>query len=110
MTLNDTRGLGRRVRSLLGAKLDSKDPGRAYDAVVQKKARAYEELKQAVAGILYLRNKIEGEIRERRADIARIHDDIRRALDFGDEGEALSLVRQKQALSTELARAENDLA
>jgi phage shock protein A len=85
------------------------DPRQAYDAVLDKKARGYRELKLAVAGILYLRNKIEGQIREGRAEVARIHDQIRRALEIGDEASALDLVRTKQALANEIARAERDL-
>jgi phage shock protein A len=110
MSRHDARGLTGRVWAVLGAKVERMDPARIFEAALERKVRAYEELKAAVAGILYLRNKIEGEIRERRAEIARIHDDIRRALELSEESEALAMVRQKQALAAELARAEEDLS
>ncbi|MEZ4291315.1 MAG: PspA/IM30 family protein [Myxococcota bacterium] len=67
-------------------------------------------MKDAVAGILYLRNKLENEITERRAEIARLHDDVRRAVRRGDESASLALITQKQTLFEELERAERELS
>lgn len=88
---------------------DPKPPAQAFDAMLAIKTRHYEELRQAVASVLYLRNRIEGDVRERRAEIARIHDELRSHVRRGDDHIALLLIGQKRALFEELARAEVEL-
>ena len=85
-------------------------PEVVYEQAIAERVRQYRELKGAVAGILYLRNKIECEIADRRAEIARLHDDVRRSVRNGDEESSLSLIGHKQALFEELERAERELA
>ena len=84
-------------------------PEVVYEQAIAERVRQYRELKGAVAGILYMRNKIEGEIADRRAEIARLHDDVRRTVRRGEEESALSLIAHKQALFEELERAEHEL-
>ncbi len=55
-------------------------PEVVYEQAIGERVRQYRELKSAVAGILYLRAKLESEISDRRAEIARLHDDARRAV------------------------------
>lgn len=85
------------------------NPEIVYEQAIAERVRQYRELKSAVAGILYLRTKLEAEISERRADIARMHDDVRRAVRGGRDEISLSLIGQKQVLFEELERAEDDL-
>ena len=85
-------------------------PEVVYEQAIAERVRQYRELKDAVAGILYMRNKIENEIADRRADIARLHDDVRRSVRRGEEETSLSLIAHKQALFEELERAEEELA
>ena len=56
-----------------------------------------------------MRNKLEAEISERRAEIARLHDDVRRAVRRGQDELAVTLIAQKQALLDELERSEREL-
>jgi phage shock protein A len=84
-------------------------PEVVYEQAIAERVRQYRELKDAVAGILFMRNKIESEIGERRAEIARLHDDVRRAVRRGDEESSLSLIAHKQALFDDLERAEQEL-
>jgi len=84
-------------------------PEIVYEQAIAERVRQYRELKGAVAGILYMRNKIENEISDRRAEIARLHDDVRRSVRRGDEETSLSLIAHKQALFEELERAEREL-
>jgi phage shock protein A len=89
---------------------EQQKPEVVYEQAIAERVRQYRELKDAVAGILYMRNKIESEIAERRAEIARLHDDVRRAVRRGEEETSLSLIAHKQALFEELERAEQELA
>jgi phage shock protein A len=69
----------------------------------------YRELKEAVAGILYMRNKLEAEITDRRIEMANMFDQIKRAVRRGEDDLSLTLVSRKQLLAEELARAEREL-
>jgi phage shock protein A len=84
-------------------------PEVVYEQAIAERVRQYRELKDAVAGILYMRNKLESEIADRRAEIARLHDDVRRAVRRGEEETSLSLIAHKQALFEDLERAEQEL-
>jgi phage shock protein A len=110
-------GFFARLRSLLhgvfgkwvkGKENDS--PEVVYEQAIAERVRQYRELKSAVAGILFMRNKLETEINERRVEIARMHDDVRRAVRNGRDDISLTLISQKQALFEELERAEEELA
>ena len=88
---------------------EERSPKAVYEQAILERQRHYAELKRAVAGILYMRNKLDGEIASLRGELARLHDDIRVALRRGDDEAALVLVRHKQTRSEELERAEQDL-
>ena len=110
------RSLLSRLRNLLRGMFaiwirdsETQNPRAVYEQAIDERARQYRQLKEAVAGILYMRNKLEAEISERRADIARTHDDIRRAVRRGQDDISLTLIAQKQSLMGELERAEREL-
>jgi len=116
MTTTRKKGLFARLGSLFSGmfRLWVKDrehanPEVVYEQAIAERRRQYHELKQAVAGILYMRNKLESEIENRRLEIARLHDDIRRALRGGQEQLSLALISRKQDLIEELERVEKEL-
>ncbi len=86
------------------------NPRAVYEQAINQRTQQYRDLKEAVAGILYMRNKLEAEITERRAEVARLHDDIRRSVRRGDDEASVTLIAHKQALMDELERAEQELA
>jgi phage shock protein A len=85
------------------------NPRAVYEQAIHEKTKQYHQLKEAVAGILYMRNKLEAEISERRAEIARLHDDVRRAVRRGRDDLSILLIAQKQERMEELERAEREL-
>jgi phage shock protein A len=88
---------------------ENESPRAVYEQAIAQRIQQYQHLKEAVAGILYLRAKLEGEISERRADLARLHDDLKRAVRKGDDELALQLVHHKQRLVDDLERSEGEL-
>jgi phage shock protein A len=84
-------------------------PEAIYEQAIRGRLTQYRELKNAVAGILYMRSKLDAEIAERRVEIARLHDETRRALSRDDEESCLSLISHKQVLFDDLERAEKEL-
>jgi phage shock protein A len=116
MSYRNRPGMLARLRSLLhgffGSWVRDKEQQRpevVYEQAIAERVRQYRELKDAVAGILYMRNKLETEISERRAEIARLHDDVRQAVRRGRDDISITLISQKQALFEDLERAEQEL-
>jgi phage shock protein A len=110
------RGLFGRLRSLIHGMFalwirdnERQNPRAVYEEAIHERVRQYRELKEAVAGILYMRNKLEAEITERRVEIAGMHDDIRRGIRRGQDDVALTLIARKQQLMGELEHAEREL-
>jgi phage shock protein A len=88
---------------------EQRNPRAVYEQAIQGRLQRYAELKEAVAGILYLRNKLEAEIRDRRAEIARLGADAERAVKRADESLAVAIVTHRHELVEDLARAEQEL-
>jgi len=88
---------------------ERQNPRAVYEQAINERTQQYRDLKEAVAGILYMRNKLEAEITERRAEIARIHDEIRRSVRCAQDELSLALIARKQMLMEELERAEREL-
>ena len=116
MTYHRPQGFFARFRSLVAGLFtiwirdrENQSPEVVYQQAIGERTRQYRELKNAVAGILFMRTKLEAEINERRAEIARLHDDIRRAVRRGQDELSLSLIARKQAFFDDLERAEQEL-
>ncbi|MBW2665719.1 MAG: PspA/IM30 family protein [Deltaproteobacteria bacterium] len=117
MTRNESRSLASRLRGLVHGIFavwirdsERQNPRAVYEEAIHQRTQQYRDLKEAVAGILYMRNKLEAEITERRAEIARLHDDIRRAVRNDHDESSVTLIARKQLLLEELERAEGELA
>jgi len=116
MTQERSRSLTARFRHLIHGIFavwirdsERQNPRAVYEEAIHQRTQQYRELKEAVAGILYMRNKLEAEIAERRAEIARLHDDVRRAVRGGQDELSVTLIARKQRLLEELERAEREL-
>jgi len=88
---------------------EGRNPRAVYEQAIRQRTRQYADLKQAVAGVLYMRNKIEAEIRERREHLAELHLDIERCVRRGNDDAALDLMTRRDHAAEDLARAENEL-
>jgi phage shock protein A len=88
---------------------ERQNPRAVYEQAINERVKQYRELKEAVAGILYMRNKLEAEITERRVEVARLHDETRRAVRRGEDDISLTLIAHKQSLMEDLDRAEREL-
>jgi phage shock protein A len=103
------RSLLRGIFSVWVRDRELESPEAVYEQAIRGRLKQYRELKDAVAGILYMRGKLDAEIAERRAEIARLHDETRRSLSRGDEEACLTLIADKQSLFEDLERAEIEL-
>ena len=103
------RNLMRGMFSLWIRESEIQNPRAVYEQAINEKTKQYHQLKEAVAGILYMRNKLQAEISERRAEIARLHDDVRRSVRRGRDDLSISFIARKQDLMEDLERAEREL-
>jgi phage shock protein A len=116
MTTEQRRGLLGRLKDLLEGvfatwvrRRETRSPEAVYEQAIRERTRQYRELKQAVAGILYMRNRLEREIRERRTELVRLQADIARAVRRGDDEVAVALIQQKDSIAQDVTRVEEDL-
>jgi phage shock protein A len=112
MTMGFVGRLAHLVRGIFGTWVKDRErenPRAVYEQAIEERMRQYGELKQAVAGILYMRTKLEAEIESRRAEAARLDDDVARAVRRDDDETAVALIAHRQAIRDELARAEREL-
>ncbi len=116
MTQERPQGLFGRLRNLLKGMFsiwlrdsERQNPRAIYEQAINERVKQYRELKEAVAGILYMRNKLEHEITERRTEIARLYHDLRRGVRQGQDDLSLALIDRKQQLMQDLERAEREL-
>ena len=106
------QGIFGRLRNLLRAVFagwvrdgEIQNPRAVYEQAINERTRQYRQLKEAVAGILYMRNKLDAEIVERRAEIARLHDDVRRAVRRGHDDLSVKLIARTPGWSSRLSAA-----
>src|SRR5215510_16593730 len=85
---------------------ERRNPAAVYEQAIEDRARQYRDLKEAVAGILFMRNKLEAEIHEREIEIARVEDDVRGAVGRGQDDLSIALIEHRQRLAEDLERAE----
>ncbi len=114
--MNSRPGFWARLGSLLHGlgfgwvrEREERNPRAVYEQAIQARLQQYRDLKDAVAGILYTRNKLEAELAERRRELARTQDDLRRSLTHGDDKVGLTLVQHKQRVAADLERIEREV-
>jgi len=116
MTTHESRGFFSRLRGLVRGAFgvwvrdrERGNPQAVYEQAIQARTRQYRDLKGAVAGILYMRNKIEADLADRRAEVAQLHEDVRRCIERGDDELAMALIGQRRTVEEEIARSEKEL-
>jgi len=75
-----------------------------YHNAITRRERQADGLKDAVARLVYLRNRVEAELQRRRADLRLVEESLVRAARADDDARALDLLRKKRKLEEEVAR------
>lgn len=100
-------------RGMLGrwiGQKEEKNPEAVYEAAIQERIEQYDRLKKAVAGIVYLRNKLASEMEQKGRDLAGIQDQIMLAVDKKEDEVALHLIQKKDDLEAEVKRIKQEMA
>jgi phage shock protein A len=95
------------VRGVFGRWLgerEHRNPAAVYEAAIQERVTQYAKLRQAAAGIIYMRQKFERELSQRGEELARVRRQLEIAVERDDDPAALALLAREQALSADVTR------
>jgi phage shock protein A len=78
--------------------LESNNAEAVYEAAIEERIKKHRELKKAVSGIVYLRNKLATELEEKQAALAEVTPQIPVAIEADEDEAALVLIQKKDEL------------
>jgi phage shock protein A len=106
----------KRFFSLFGGKLsrwlkarEARDPEAVYEAAISDRVRRYHQLKSAAAGVIYMRNKLDRELREKLAEAKEVDEEAGQAADMNEDQCALLLIQRRHVLEADCARLREEL-
>lgn len=89
--------------SLWISDIENKNPEAVYEAAIEERIKKHRELKKAVSGIVYLRNKTQTELETKEKELAEINVQIPVAVEEGEDEAALVLIERRDALTASIA-------
>ena len=107
---NRIGNLVRGFLSLFVGGLEQDNPEAVYQAAIDERVERYSELKDAVAGILTLRNKLADELEEQQAELASVMEQLPIAVTEGEDEVALHLINKKDTLNKRIQELNEELA
>ncbi|MBN2798227.1 MAG: PspA/IM30 family protein [Deltaproteobacteria bacterium] len=96
--------------SLWISDIESRNPEAVYEAAIDERVRKHKELKKAVSGIVYLRNKLTAEMEEKERNLREIMTQLPVAIDEGEDEVAMVLIQKKDELTADIDRISAELA
>jgi phage shock protein A len=85
--------------SLWIADAEARNPEAVFEAAINERIRKHKELKKAVSGIVYLRNKLQAELEDKEKQFRQVSADIPVAIEEGEDEVALVLIQKKDELT-----------
>ncbi len=104
--------LGQVWKGFLGlwiSDLEAKNPEAVYEAAIEERIRKHRELKKAVSGIVYLRNKTQSELEAKTKELREIEFQIPVAVEEGEDEAALVLIEKKDELESRISELTGEL-
>ena len=89
--------------SLWISDIENRNPEAVYESAIDERIRKHGELKKAVSGIVYLRNKVQTELEQKEKEVKEINLQIPIAVEEGEDEAALVLIQKKEELDTSIA-------
>jgi phage shock protein A len=97
---NLLRGLGARW---IGRR-EHRHPEAVYEAAIEERVVQYARLREAAAGILYMRSKLAKELERESAELGRVRRQLDVAVERDDDVAALALISRRDALDGDVTR------
>ena len=97
-----------RMFSLFGGKLrrwiktrEARDPEAVYESAIADRVRRYQQLKAAAAGVIYMRSKLERDLKLKTSELVEVAEQAVQAADMNEDQCALILLRRKHELGAD---------
>jgi phage shock protein A len=100
------------VRGVLGrwiGEREHRNPGAVYEAAIAERVVQYGKLREAAAGVIYMRQKLERELGQRTDELGRVRRQLDVAVERDDDTAALALIARRDALSNDVTRLGDEL-
>lgn len=88
---------------------ETNNPEAVYEAAIEERIKRHRELKKAVSGIVYLRNKLTAELEAQEHQQQDVNAQLPVAVEAGEDEVAILLLTKKNALEGSIAQLRNDL-
>ena len=88
---------------------ERKNPEVVYESAISGRVRQYKQLKKAVSNIIYLRNKLTGELEAKQRELKQVSAQIPIAVDEGEDEVALHLIENKDTLTSQIGGIQAEL-
>lgn len=80
------------------------NPGAVYEAAIRDRVGQYGTLREAAAGVIYLRGKLERELQQRSGELTRVRQQLDLAVERDDDPAALALLSRREVLDGDVGR------
>jgi len=88
--------------SLWVSNIETRNPEAVYESAIDERVKKHKELKKAVSGIVYLRNKLSKELEDKEKQLREVMQQLPVALEEGEDEVALVLIAKKDELTGEI--------
>jgi phage shock protein A len=96
--------------SLWISDIENRNPEAVYEAAIDERVRKHRDLKKAVSGIVYLRNKLSTELEQQERELKETLAQIPVAVESGEDEVALVLIQKKDELTKNIERLSAELS
>ena len=88
--------------SLWISDIENRNPEAVYESAIDERVRKHRELKKAVSGIVYLRNKLSTELETKERELKEVMTQLPVAIEDGEDEVALVLIQKKDELTKDI--------
>ncbi len=88
--------------SLWVSDMETRNPEAVYESAIEERIKKHRELKKAVSGIVYLRNKLSTELEQKERGLKECNVQIPVAIEEGEDEAALVLIQKKDELTRQI--------
>lgn len=89
--------------SLFISNVESQHPEAVYEAAIQGQIEKYNQLKKAVSGLVYMRNKLQTELEQKTRELNEVDVQIPVAVEQGEDEVAVLLLEKKEQLTSAIS-------
>jgi phage shock protein A len=89
--------------------IENRNPEAVYEAAIDERIKKHRELKKAVSGIVYLRNKLQADLESKERQLAEIQLQVPIAVEEGEDEAALVLIEKQNELETGITEIQLEL-